>query len=229
MSRWLWALLGGVVLVAIAAVFWTASNQTNVTPPVSPGPAPLTLRAGRPGTRALVGCRPCCAERALASALTCAPGRAGGRSPARSRLACSGRAARSNSGPRWRTASRLIACSRAVPHDALRSARRRAGTFAAACSRSARRSARRRPRPDGRRRKSRAYMRPRASRSWSGPGPIPRRIASGFSSGAAAAGPIGSRWTSSPRPRLSSRRKRSFCLPPPARSTVRLKWKGHSR
>ena len=39
MSRWLWALLGGVVLVAIAAVFWTASNRTNVTPPVSPGPA----------------------------------------------------------------------------------------------------------------------------------------------------------------------------------------------
>ena len=36
----------------------------------------------------------------------------------------------------------------------------------------------RRPRPDGRRRKSRAYMRPRASRSWSGHGPIPRRIAS---------------------------------------------------
>jgi outer membrane protein OmpA-like peptidoglycan-associated protein len=42
MSRWLWALLGGVVLVAIAAVFWTASNQTNVTPPVSPGPPPVT-------------------------------------------------------------------------------------------------------------------------------------------------------------------------------------------
>ena len=41
MSRWLWALLGGVVLVAIAAVFWTASNQTNVTPPVSPGPTPV--------------------------------------------------------------------------------------------------------------------------------------------------------------------------------------------
>ena len=37
MSRWLWALLGGVVLVAIAAVFWTASNQMNVTPAVSPG------------------------------------------------------------------------------------------------------------------------------------------------------------------------------------------------
>ena len=41
MSRWLWALLGGVVLVAIAAFFWTASNQTNVTPPVSPGPTPV--------------------------------------------------------------------------------------------------------------------------------------------------------------------------------------------
>jgi hypothetical protein len=50
----------------------------------------------------------------------------------------------------------------------------------------------RRPRPEERRhRKPRAYMRPRASRSWSGPGPIPRRIASGFSSGAAAAGPFG--------------------------------------
>jgi hypothetical protein len=41
MSRWLWALLGGVVLVAIAALFWTASNQTNVTPPVSSGPTPV--------------------------------------------------------------------------------------------------------------------------------------------------------------------------------------------
>ena len=38
MSRWLWALLGGVVLVAIAALFWTAGNQKNVTPPGSPGP-----------------------------------------------------------------------------------------------------------------------------------------------------------------------------------------------
>ena len=33
MSRWLWASLGGVVLVAIAALLWTAGNQTNVTPP----------------------------------------------------------------------------------------------------------------------------------------------------------------------------------------------------
>ena len=42
MSRWLWALLGSVVLVAIAAVFWTDRNQTNVTPPVSPGPVLAT-------------------------------------------------------------------------------------------------------------------------------------------------------------------------------------------
>ena len=41
MSRWLWGVLGGVALVAIAGVFWTTSNQTNVTPPVSPGPTPV--------------------------------------------------------------------------------------------------------------------------------------------------------------------------------------------
>ena len=38
MSRRLWVLLGGVVLVAIAAAFWTASNRTNVSTPVSPEP-----------------------------------------------------------------------------------------------------------------------------------------------------------------------------------------------
>ena len=49
MSRWLWALLAGVVLVAIAAVFWTASNQTNITPPVSSGSTPIapTTAPGR--------------------------------------------------------------------------------------------------------------------------------------------------------------------------------------
>src|SRR6202042_3203334 len=42
MSRWLSALLGGVILVAIAVVFWTTRNRTNVTPPaVSPGPTPV--------------------------------------------------------------------------------------------------------------------------------------------------------------------------------------------
>ena len=52
MSRRLWALLGGVVLVAIAAIFWTTSNQTNVSPPVSPGqtqvaPAPAPARTAQ--------------------------------------------------------------------------------------------------------------------------------------------------------------------------------------
>ncbi len=46
MSRWLWALLGAVILVAIAAFFWTVGNQTKVTSPASPGrtavaPAPV--------------------------------------------------------------------------------------------------------------------------------------------------------------------------------------------
>jgi hypothetical protein len=41
MSRWSWALLGGVVLIGIAASFWTFNNQTNVAPPVSSGPAPV--------------------------------------------------------------------------------------------------------------------------------------------------------------------------------------------
>ena len=47
MSRWLWALLAGVVLVAIAAFFWI--DQTSVLPPVSrgttsvaPAPAPAS-------------------------------------------------------------------------------------------------------------------------------------------------------------------------------------------
>ena len=38
-SRWLWALLAGVVLVAIAAVFWI--DQTSVPPPVSRGTTPV--------------------------------------------------------------------------------------------------------------------------------------------------------------------------------------------
>jgi hypothetical protein len=39
MSRWLWALLAGVVLVAVAAVFWI--DQTSVLPPVSRGTTPV--------------------------------------------------------------------------------------------------------------------------------------------------------------------------------------------
>ena len=66
---------------------------------------------------------------------------------------------------------------------------------------------------------SRGHIRseePRAA--GSAPGPIPRRIASNCSNGAAAAGPIGSRWTSSPRPRSSSRRRGCRCL----RATCRI-------
>ena len=140
MSRWLWALLGGVVLVAIATVFWTASNQTNVTPPVSPGPATVTpglllprRSPKNPRPRQLL---PCCAERRALASL-CAPGREGGRSPARSR---SDRAAPPTPAPDGdsKPPHRLLPRR---PHDALRSARRRAGTFAAACSRSASRRA----------------------------------------------------------------------------------------
>src|ERR1700722_8568075 len=39
MSRWLWALLEGVVLVAVAAVFWI--DETSVLPPVAQGTTPV--------------------------------------------------------------------------------------------------------------------------------------------------------------------------------------------
>ena len=73
MSRWLWALLGGVVLVAIAAVFWIEPDECH-----TPGFA--RPYAGRTCARS----RPYCAERrALGSTLTFAPGRAGGRARSR--------------------------------------------------------------------------------------------------------------------------------------------------
>ena len=78
MSRWLWALLGGVVLVAIAALFWTASNQTNVTRPVSPGPtavAPAPVPAAPPAPAPVV-------QEPAPSPPPRAPGRAGGRGAA---------------------------------------------------------------------------------------------------------------------------------------------------
>ena len=68
MSRWLWALLGGVVLVAIAAFFWTASNQTNITPPVSSGPTPVapTTAPGRTAQEAAPSPAPPAAQEAAA-------------------------------------------------------------------------------------------------------------------------------------------------------------------
>ena len=210
MSRWLWALLAGVVLVAIAAVFWI--DQTSVA---TPG------LAGRHAGRTCARSRLDCAERrALGSVLTFAPGRAGGGSPAALRLR---RPMQDSKPPRRPLRPRRPPKSPRLPRSSRRSLRPRLLPLRPPKRRC------RRPRPDGRRRKSRAYMRPRASRSWSGPGPIPQRIASGSSSGAAAAGPIGSRWTSSPRPRLSSRRRRSFSLPPSAGLRAHPKWKACSR
>ena len=206
MSRWLWALLAGVVLVAIAAVFWV--DQTSVLPPVSRSTTPVALRPLPPLPRRTPRPR-------LRPHLLRRPRRR--RQPRPLRL--------------WRPMQDSKPAHR--PRRPPKSRRRR---------RSSRRNLRprllglrspkrrcRRPRPDGRRRKSLAYMRPRASRSWSGPGPIPQRIASASSSGAAAAGPIGSRWTSSPRPRLSSRRRKSFSLPPSAGLTAQRKWRACSR
>ena len=208
MSRWLWGLLAGVVLVAIAAVFWI--DQTSVTTPGFARPNACRSRAGsagaacsftgRQGTRPRAGLRPNCAGTApsLRSHLRPRP--------------------RSRPQPRPLRRRRPLLTRRPM-QDSKPPRRPRRPPRSPRLPPSSRRSLRllplrwpnhpcRRPRPDGRRRKSRAYMRPRALRSWSGPGPIPRRIASGSSSGAAAAGPIGSRWTSSPRPRLSSSPKR---------------------
>ena len=117
MSRWLWALLAGVVLVAIAAVFWV--DETSVLPPVSRSTTPV---APAPSPALLPE------RRALGSALTFSAGRAGGGSPARS-----------GSGAQCRTASQRTA--RAVPRKAGGAADRRAGTFAPACSGSALRNA----------------------------------------------------------------------------------------
>ena len=251
MSRWLWALLGGVAVVAIAAFFWTASNQTNVTPPVSPkpaavAPAPAPPAAARSPTNARrrplpphlrrkprrhLRRRPCCRPQP--------------RPPPRRPLPL----ARPRLRPSSRRSLRLLPLrSLRLPirrrmqdrkrRRRLLSRRALAGPWLRPSSprrlrllqlpRSPNRRCRH-PRPDGRRSKSRAYLRPRTSRSWSEPGPIPRGTAIGCSSGAAAAGPFANRWTSSPRPLLSSRRKKSFCLPPPAGLMARLERTARSR
>ena len=106
MSRWLWALLGGVVLVAIAAVFWIASNQTNVAPPVSPAPAPVTPAPAPAPTAQNVAPSP--------PPPSPAPPPAPAAPPA------------PDFGARCRTAGGLAPCSRPVPRDAPGSAGRRA-------------------------------------------------------------------------------------------------------
>ena len=172
MSRWLWALLAGVVLVAIAAVFWIATRRMSC--PRSRGALrqshlrplpPLLRRTPRPRLRPHLRPRP---RRR--------------RQPRPLRLR---RPMQDSKPPRRPLRPRRPPKRPRLPQSSRRSLRPRLLRLRPPNRRC------RRPRPDGRRRKSRAYMRPRASRSWSGPGPIPRRIASGSSSGAAAAGPIG--------------------------------------
>ena len=151
MSRWLWALLGGVVLVAIAAVFWIASQPDECHTPRFARPSACRSRAGsggaacscagRPATSALVGSRPYCAgSRALASPP----------SPPAAHEAAAPLAPAPTAPP---------APTPAPAPDALGSARRRAGAPTSACSRRpARRSA------------------PAAARARTGDAGSPRRI-----------------------------------------------------
>jgi hypothetical protein len=228
------ALLGGVVLVAIAAFFWTASNQTNVTPPVTPGPAPVTPVPVPPAPPAPA---PVAQEPAPSSAPApttqlaapspppspAPPAAQEARSPARSRSDC---AARSHSG----AASRLATCSRAVAGDALGSAHRRAGAPTSACSRPARRSApaavRARTGGAGSQRRLRAQE--------------PRAVGRGlglFLGGLRAAFPAARRRLGLSaagghvRPGRDCRvaDEDSFCLQPAAGSSARLKRKARSR
>ena len=156
MSRWLWALLGGAVLVAIAAAFWIASNQTNVTPPVSPAPTPVTPAPAPAPTAQNVAPPPPAAP---------APAPAAPAPPAPNPAPDAGQQAASPPppapSPETPSAPPVVAQEPSRRLLPLRSPNH-------PC---------RRLRPDGKRRTSRAYMRPRALRSWSGPGPIPRRIA----------------------------------------------------
>ena len=114
MSRWLWALLGGVVLVAIAAAFWTDQQPDECLAPGFAGANSCRSRARSRLYRAEI--------RALGSVLTfrpglrrtrprpvhtCGAGRAAGRNPARRRAApCPWRAPGS---------ARRAGCSRSAP------------------------------------------------------------------------------------------------------------------
>ena len=212
MSRRLWAELGGVALLAIAAVFWMASNQTNVTLQVSPADA----------GRARTGPHSFCAEsRALASTRQLRPQPRTCPRPLLRRQLQLWRPMQYNEPPRQ--------SSRPPRRPQLRPSSRRSPRPRLLRLQPPKPLCRPRPPHERLRRKSRAYMLPRVSLSWSGPGPIQRGIVSDSFSGAAAAGPTGSRWTNSPRPRLSSRRRGSFCLPPSAGSTAHLKWTARSR
>ena len=206
MSRWLWALLAGVVARRDRSRLLDRPDERP-----SPGLAGHYASRACALSRLLLRRTP---RRALGSVLTFAPGRAGGGSPVRSRRPAPDAGQQATSHP--------LRPRRPPRSPRLRQSSRRSLRPRLLRLRLPKRPCRR-PRPDGRAAGSRGrYTLPRALRSWSGPGPIPQRIASASSSDAAAAGPIGSRWTSSPRPRLSSRRRKSFSLPPSAGSRAHL-------
>ena len=212
MSRWLWALLGGVVLVAIAALFWTAGNQTNVTPPVSPGPtavapAPVPAPPAPPPVVQETAPSP-----PPAPALPTAQEAAAPPAPAPSPTA----AARSLSGARCRTASRHAACSPAAPRDALDSAGRRSAPAAA------------RARTGGVGSPGRiCAQEPRAAGRDLGLFRGGLRAAISAARRRLGLSPAGGQVRPGRDRRV--RRRRSFCLPPPAGSRARLKRKAGSR
>ena len=198
MSRWLWALLAGVVLVAIAAVFWIERDE-----------CPTPGLAGHYASRTCARSRLYCAERrALGSVLTFAPGRAEAAAPpAPAPAPDAGQQATSPPAPTAPSPEKPAAPpvvaqepspppAPAPPAEAPlpppapgREAQEVAGIYAP---------------------KSLAQL----VGTWAYSAADCERL---FQR-AAAAGPIGSQWTSSPRLRLSSRRRKSFSLPPSAGS-----------
>ena len=125
MSRWLWALLGGVILVAIAAFYWTASNPTNLAPQFPQSQRYHPTRASDRTAQEAAPSPPPSPAPPPAQEAAAPPPPAPTPPPPPSRSDCAARCG---------TASRL-AVARAAPRDALSSARRRPG--ASTCSRSA--------------------------------------------------------------------------------------------
>ena len=126
MSRWLWALLAGVVLVAIAAVFWIDDRRVSyprfraATTAVAPAPRSRLLLRRTPRPRLRPHLRPRPRRRRQPRPL---------RPPAPLR-----RPMQDSKPPRRPLRPRR-------PREARGSPSRRAGAFAPACSRSARRNA----------------------------------------------------------------------------------------
>ena len=215
-SRWLWGLLAGVALVAIAAVFWI--DQTSVLPPVSP----RTLRQlgacalsplhspKRRVTRLRPHLRPRPRTRLRPHPLQtptpvphsdCAA-RSGSGAPMQDSKATSPPAPTAPS-PEKPAAPPVLAQEPSPPPAPAPPAEAPPTPPPPAPGRESQEVAAHICAQD-------------ALRSWSGPGPIPRRrIASASSRGAAAAGPIASRRTSSAQAAIVESPKK-ILLPPPS-------------